>query len=328
LRSMRATLPRQRSAVLEASSVGRTAHERLLTGERGVIESAFDGAINVQLAGGLVCLVPEAAGRGPLNVTLRLPANLRSMGSLGLARGDTVTVRNSSIEFGACYQVNFASALVYSPNLPLAPLLSDKRIAHNIEVARETALRIGKMTGLGCLLAMMNPAAAGPSATTLNVFASAAAGRIASLEAAFRAEDSRLIDDAVGELVGLGPGLTPSSDDVLAGVVLFCVLYSKSRRVLQRRTELISLAIQTQCRGRTTRVSEEFLEQAALGNGNEAAMMLCEAVLTGRPDVVEERTRAVLAIGETSGTDIALGVVLGGVMCTGRPVRMVPGGSR
>jgi hypothetical protein len=155
-------------------------------------------------------------------------------------------------------------------------------------------------------------------------------GAIVALEDAFRSEDRYLMSRAVGELVGLGPGLTPSADDVLAGVALFCVLYSKSRG-LQAPCGPVSRAIEAQPGGRTTRLSEEFLAQAALGSGNEAAMQLCGAVLMGKPEDVEEGTRAVLAIGETSGTDtvlgVVLGVVLGGMLCIGMPFRLEARGS-
>lgn len=126
--------------------------------------------------------------------------------------------------------------------------------------------------------------------------------------------------DAVGELVGLGPGLTPSSDDMLSGLVLLCVLYARSRGSLLGAGRLISEATAERAQGRTTALSEECLRQAALGRGNEPVMRLCEALLTSKPKIVERETMRVLTIGETSGTDIALGVVLGTMLCTGKPL--------
>ena len=67
-------------------------------------------------------------------------------------------------------------------------------------------------------------------------------------------------------------------------------------------------------------LSEEFLMQAALGRGNERVSRLCEALLTAGPGVVERETKRVLSIGETSGTDTALGVILGTMLCTGRRI--------
>jgi hypothetical protein len=328
LRSVRSPLSQRSSAVLEATSMGRAARERLLAGERGVVDGAFDGAINVRLSRGLVCVVPHKVGMGPLNVTLRLPAEMRDLSSLGLRQGDPVRTRRSCFELGGRYRVDFRSASVYSPNtVRPTHVLSDDRIAANLEVARETAVHFGKMTGLGGLLALLGPGTSG-EARRLNLFASAAVVRIMALDEAFRSGDGGRMDAAVEELVGLGPGLTPSSDDMLAGVALFCCLYSRGRPLQRRPSDLISRAIEAKSPGRTTRLSAEFLVQAALGNGNEAATGLCDAVLTAKPCDVEERTRAVLTIGETSGTDIALGVVLGGMMCTGGPLLLAERSSR
>ena len=127
-----------------------------------------------------------------------------------------------------------------------------------------------------------------------------------------------MLTDAVSDLIGLGPGLTPSSDDTLAGLVLLCVLYAKNFGRAQPAILLVAQAVAEMPRGRTTTLSEEFLLQAASGRGNERVMGLCAAVLTGARESVERETRRVLAIGETSGTDAVLGIVLGTMFCTGR----------
>ena len=44
-------------------------------------------------------------------------------------------------------------------------------------------------------------------------------------------------------------------------------------------------------------------------------MRLCAALLTGGRKSVERETRRVLLIGETSGTDTVLGIVLGTMFC-------------
>ena len=152
----------------------------------------------------------------------------------------------------------------------------------------------------------------------LNIFASAALPRVVRLGRAFRSEDKNSLTDAITELIGLGPGLTPSSDDMLAGLVLLCVLYAKNSGRARRASRLIALVTAEEARGRTTVLSEEYLMQAASGRGNEPVMRLCAALLTGERESVERETRRVLAIGETSGTDTVLGIVLGTMLCMGR----------
>ena len=317
----------ERSA-LEASSVGCAAHSRLSSGRcDGVVHGVFDGAINLLLNGGLISLVPEAGERGPLNLALRLPVGLERMSSLGIRVGDRAALTDSSLELGDRYQIVFGEAPIYSPRRKLAaPLLGESEIGRNVEVARRVALLHGNMAGLGELLALLRRRGARAKPSGLNMFASAALPRIARLERALRAYDRSVLAEAVGEIVGLGPGLTPSSDDTLAALVLLCVVYSENLGGAERRPVPIARAVATLPRGRTTALSEEFLRQAASGRGNERITRLCTAVLTGGRESVERETRRVLGIGETSGTDAMLGIVLGTLFCLGRAPGLASGG--
>lgn len=320
-RSQSVRLSQSAPIVLEASSVGCAARARLGGEGEGVILGVFDGAINVGLLRGMVCLVPEAVERGPLNITLRLPARASKMSSLGARAGDKVRVRGGKLELCDHYRIAFRHAQVYWPKREFtSSILEDAGISSNLEVVRKTALRLGSKAGLGGLLVLLGPATGQRAARPLNIFASAAIPSLIRLEQAFRSEDGSLMTDAIGGLIGLGPGLTPSSDDMLAGLVLLCILYTRSRESSLGSNRFISQAIAEEAQGKTTALSEEWLRQAALGRGNEPVMRLCEAVLTSQPKDVERETKRVLTIGETSGTDIALGVVLGAMLCTGKPL--------
>jgi hypothetical protein len=279
----------------------------------------FDGAINVRFDGGLVSLVPEGAEKGPLNVVLRLPAGRERMSSLGIRAGDKAISAGSRLDLGGRYRVLFGAARIYSPSSKLpSPLLGEREIAENLQAATKTAILNGNMAGLGGLLSLVWPGAAAAKTTALNMFASAALPRFVRLERAFSSEEKSALKEAAGELIGLGPGLTPSSDDALAGLVLLCVLYSRNHVRANRSALLVAEAVASLPRGRTTILGEEFLRQAASGRGNERVTALCTAMLTGRRGSVERETKRVLGIGETSGTDAVLGIVLGAMFCSGR----------
>jgi hypothetical protein len=305
-----------RFSILEASSVGRIAYSRLKEGEEGTVHGVFDAAINILFARGLVSLVPDVVQRGPLNVTLRLPVATPKMSSFGVRAGDKVRVQDLTLELGNDHLIFFGAAGIYSPKQKFTlPMLAANDIEANLDVVRKTALLFGNMAGLGKLLALTPPGEARVTAGNLNIFASSALPRIVRLEQAFRSEKKNALTDAVRELIGLGPGLTPSSDDMLAGLVLLCLLYAKNRGCKKGASQLMAQVTAKEARGRTTLLSEEYLRQAAWGRGNEPVMRLCAALLTGGRELVERETRIVLAIGETSGTDTVLGIVLGTMLC-------------
>jgi Protein of unknown function (DUF2877) len=306
---------------VEASWVGSAARARLnADGGEGSIHGVFDGAVNMLLEGRLVSLVAEAVERGPLNITLRPQSGLGKMSSLGVEAGDKVRVRGSVLELGDRLEVSFCSARTYRPSRKFAlPMLDEGEIAANLEVAGEAALLYGRTAGLGELIGLLRPGGGIPTTGRLNIFASAALPRMIRLEQAFCSDDENMLKDAVRELVGLGPGLTPSSDDMLAGLVLLSGLYAENRGSSPHAIRFIARAASREARGRTTILSEEYLVQASLGRGNEPVVRLCAALLTGGRESVERETRRVLSTGETSGTDTVLGILLGATFCIGRP---------
>jgi len=300
-----------------ASSIGETALTRLSTTRDGTVQSVFERAINIQLQGGLVSIVTEAAEMGPLNINLRLPGGSKFPAS-GLAVDAEVRVAGSTLKLPNGTTVEFGSARTYAPRGRLAyPLLTADKLEANLEAMRSTAIRCGNLAGLGELIGLMAPKTQVASFERLNLFSSAAVKRIVGMENALRARDTRAVSEAVGGIVGLGPGLTPSSDDMLAGLVLLCSVFAKNGGRVLGRGELVAALEDTPITGKTTTLSSEFLKQAAMGVGNEPVMSLCAALLTQGPASVETKTNRVLSAGETSGTDTVLGLCLGMRLCTG-----------
>jgi len=219
-------------------------------------------------------------------------------------------------------RVLLRSAGVYSPRRKFArPLLGRSGLEANVEVVKETALEYGNMGGLGKLLDLLGPGAARPG--ELNIFAASAVDRLVLLEEALYSGKEDELTGAVRGLIGLGLGLTPSSDDMLAGMVLLCVLSQVNGGRRQDACRLLAKVTAAAAPGRTTSLSAEYLRSAASGRGNERLTRLCASVLTGERDAVERETMRVLEIGETSGTDMVLGIVLGTMFCAGRRLALV-----
>jgi hypothetical protein len=103
-------------------------------------------------------------------------------------------------------------------------------------------------------------------------------------------------------LVGRGPGLTPAGDDLLSGILV-------TLRALQdRRADRLARAVGDVAATQTTHVSAALLVHASRGECvPELAGMI--AALDGRGDV-GAAVRRLVAVGHSSGTALAYGVVL------------------
>lgn len=116
------------------------------------------------------------------------------------------------------------------------------------------------------------------------------------------------IAPAVLNLIGNGPGLTPSGDDILVGMMA----------ALERGGEKSSPAFAclreavVQHASRTTDISAHYLALAVHGHFGEPLSGLIDAVVGGSAaDVAQERGSAVLSVGASSGGDALLGALVG-----------------
>ncbi len=107
------------------------------------------------------------------------------------------------------------------------------------------------------------------------------------------------LDAAVRTLSGLGPGLTPAGDDVLAGIALV--------RVLCGSPSGVSAAIEGAC---THTIARAFLRWAARGQSIASLHLLLGALAANDTGAIADHQRRLAAIGATSGADLVLGVRL------------------
>jgi hypothetical protein len=122
---------------------------------------------------------------------------------------------------------------------------------------------------------------------------------LALVRAALRGDD---VAATAAGMVGRGPGLTPSGDDVLAGLLLGLRAAPAVRDHLWR-------AVSPRL-GTTTALSAALLAEAPEGYAVPAILRLGAALATGGADF-RRAVAEVAAIGHTSGTDLLAGLAAG-----------------
>ncbi len=105
----------------------------------------------------------------------------------------------------------------------------------------------------------------------------------------------------VDELLGLGPGLTPVGDDVLAGWLATAV--ACRHPLMPGLRSAVALA----ARERTSVLSATLLACAARGEGVPEFRSLLSGVATRNVDVLDQSLDLMLRIGDTSGAGLVLG---------------------
>jgi hypothetical protein len=121
------------------------------------------------------------------------------------------------------------------------------------------------------------------------------------------------IEEAALGLAGLGPGLTPSGDDVLGGFAAIMALLSPHLSADSISRKHIASTIAAVARPRTTKLSSVLLEFASRGEVSEqiGTLILSLNLPVEEFEVVLKAADGVLAFGANSGGDTLLGILLG-----------------
>jgi hypothetical protein len=131
---------------------------------------------------------------------------------------------------------------------------------------------------------------------------------LAALAAAITAGDDTATRAHCEALLGLGIGLTPSGDDILCGVAAGLFLGGAAGNEHRFSPALRRLLRDA---GRTTDVSARALRLCADGEICDGIYEAARAILLGGAAETERALRALLAVGHSSGAELARGLCLG-----------------
>jgi hypothetical protein len=113
---------------------------------------------------------------------------------------------------------------------------------------------------------------------------------------------------AVSILAGHGRGLTPATDDCIAGVLL---VLNRWGNVFTQKFDLARLnaGILETVRARTTSLSATIIEAATLGQGDERILRVLDGVMSGDYDETTA-IQNLVRMGHSSGVDTLVGITL------------------
>jgi uncharacterized protein DUF2877 len=264
----------QTTSMLTLIECGRFTHEALSTG-RGEICAVFRRSVYLRFAGErYACLGDDTLGRGPLNAVV---AERRALRSLRLGARVDILSRNVAL---------------WSPPRHAARWPGNAALAENLRSLERAAADRTEREGLGGALF-------GGESTLLR-----------HARPALRALDRWLdsvgvpVPPAVHELLGLGPGLTPSGDDYLAGALV--TLRAVGREAAADR---LWLSLRAAADRRTHAISRAHLAAAAAGEAHEALHLCLEQLLGAGNAQWDTPLTRLNGVGHCSGWDGFAGAV-------------------
>lgn len=259
----------------------------------------FERSLYVEATGAFLCLGAPAIGDGPIN------AMLSERDWLALAAvaavGEHVAFHAGGLR-GRRWQIRSDRAEVWQPQSwpDVADAASLARAVSGVAACFST----GGLPNDGLAPIVLSPAGRSLPNTPL---ARIAGPRIADLSRWLeqRFAKSVAMSPPPLDLLGFGPGLTPSGDDLACGVLLALAALGQ----LGLRDEL-SQAILAQAPLATTPLSAQFLGAAAAGLGSAALHDFVAALVGAQLDALPSAIERLGRIGHTSGWDALAGAWL------------------
>lgn len=139
-------------------------------------------------------------------------------------------------------------------------------------------------------------------------------GLLARLKKNFLEESNWDAAETFNEFVGLGTGLTPSGDDFILGFLAFFHFLKKpplrSNFIRDIRNKLMNSVS-----GRTTMVSEVYLNYGLNGQFSETLTAFVQGLFTDDFDELKKKTLQLISIGSTSGVDMIAGCLFATHLC-------------
>ena len=284
---------------LKACAVDATIASLLSAGTRETrVHSTFRHAFNCPLEHGLLLAVARVGfATLPGGVFIRRD-DWTCLHACGISTGDRVLLGADSIEIPDC------GVFI---DLRRVPVRRVRRRVDPIASAVEINCRLAAVSSfLGEVLVGVHGSRVDPRAECWHADLRE---REDGLVAALVSGRASRISAAATNLVGLGPGLTPSGDDFLVGVLLALRLIERCCPPAASAGRLLVAAMEC-CAGQTTSVSASYLRYAAAGDFAGVPVELACRLISGRDDWILPARRLV-SMGATSGLDLAEGIVAG-----------------
>jgi hypothetical protein len=281
--------------MLSAVSIGTQATCTIVASRRGRVAAVFNRSLYLEFDSGWCCLVGTELGAGPVNICVLLP------GRMDIVRRNAPVDRvDQGFVIGSRLHVATAAARVWT-----APIVewSEETLIRGLAALDPLCLDHAPSAGLSRIV--WPRSSAEPVSFELCVATPVISSLVGWLQRVLERDTSESPPGSITKLVGLGPGLTPSGDDFLVGMLVVLSLAGRSDLVAA-----VDQVIRPTLEDGTGPISRLHLAAALNGESSERLHVMVNAVLAGDHDVVASRLVLISQVGHCSGWDTLAGAVM------------------
>jgi len=309
---------------LQAVSVGPSVLENRGCQKNGIVHTVFQRVVNIAWSDGSLSSISRAdMSNGPGNIVTNLPST-SNFTCYGIKPG-TLAFLDTDLGFlqiGSIYISLKNCTYWHSPLAQIKQPIAPSCIKSNLEEIITWLINKSDFKSYPALIQLCpylysikngnhHPA---PDFDPLLILAAEALG---TLLPALSTNHQKNIKDATLALLGLGPGLTPSGDDYVTGLLLSLAAVSDYLPDnLKLALEYLRLVVKGFAAEYTNRISLQMLLFAVEGLGSELMDKVICLLLFGVPanNSLIKAILDLIAVGASSGFDQLLGILSGAIL--------------
>lgn len=280
---------------LQAASIGSTVPQDNFN---ATIQSIFDSSCNLRLEqeDRLITILASDHYDLPQGIRLneKIPLQSLTVGLRAASRGGILRFDSSRL------RIDLRGAPIWNEGLPALignieqawaitwRALNEGQRTKGAELAAEDLFRLDRSSRLSCKLRQP----------------------VLQLIAATERFDPFTSADAAQKMIGLGPGLTPSGDDMLIGFLAGLQAIANDREERKAFIQTFGNALLTLSR-KTNEISRTYLFHAVKGEFSSSIVALIESIRGGdEPQLLSSLANAI-RVGHSSGMDAVTGLLIG-----------------
>lgn len=259
------------------------------------VHSVFQRAINlVDDNNQLLAILDNTKDQGAISLQLDFDTTISA-----ILPGDLAEITNVGLEFlRGGPVIDIKGIKPDNLTIQMRRLCTDPvEMVDRYNKLRRFIIEEGSMDGLAPLIDQSLPQ---------NNYCNFVADNLSDLVSWMEQNQVKKFRNGLSGVLGFGPGLTPSTDDFLTGLMLVAFVLRKDHPnpifdVLLKDLPKIAL-------GKTTLISEEMIRLAALGKTSNSYKSFVTGFFGRNPGNVRQLAKQVIKTGASSGTDFLYGI--------------------
>ncbi|MTI69063.1 MAG: DUF2877 domain-containing protein [Firmicutes bacterium] len=288
--------------------------KKIITGE---IHSVYSRAFNIVLENNdFITILSSEKSITPNSILLNKKIDFLK---LEINQGSKTYISSNSIvidDIGICIEFNNAKEWDPSPLFSYEKA-SESEILHKLEILEKLIYKYGKLEGIAPVLSNVGTLNKdyklfSNTKIEMNEYSIFIIHRLEKFLKYISNNEIDKISDATKQIIGFGPGLTPSMDDLISGLMLSLVYLIDYYDLDNMKTLNINKLIISEVLNKTTRVSEEMLKSSSIGECMKDYRNFIISLLSdSNGEELKEKFINAIKFGDTSGTDTICGIYFG-----------------